>query len=129
VGLRPGRTRVRLEAETLDLSPLNQSKSNREVTSSSSGHSVDCTVNKDLSPVQSSSCHSKDCTSSSSSSSSEHNREHSARGTQSHTSDGVQHERARVRVVHCYGHGGAGLTLGWGCAGDVVRHVCAALEL
>lgn len=27
------------------------------------------------------------------------------------------------RVVHCYGHGGAGVTLAWGCADDVVRLV------
>ena len=25
-----------------------------------------------------------------------------------------------ARVVHNYGHGGAGVTLGWGCAADVV---------
>lgn len=25
-----------------------------------------------------------------------------------------------LRVVHCYGHGGAGVTLSWGCADDVV---------
>jgi D-amino-acid oxidase len=25
-----------------------------------------------------------------------------------------------TRVVHCYGHGGAGVTLSWGCADDVV---------
>jgi D-amino-acid oxidase len=30
-------------------------------------------------------------------------------------------------VVHCYGHGGAGVTLSWGCAADVVDLVLAAL--
>jgi D-amino-acid oxidase len=30
------------------------------------------------------------------------------------------------RVVHCYGHGGAGVTLSWGCAADVVALVGAA---
>jgi len=30
-------------------------------------------------------------------------------------------------VVHCYGHGGAGVTLSWGCAADVVDLVGAAL--
>jgi D-amino-acid oxidase len=24
-------------------------------------------------------------------------------------------------VVHCYGHGGAGITLAWGCAADVAE--------
>lgn len=30
---------------------------------------------------------------------------------------------ARGRVVHCYGHGGAGVTLGWGCADEVLQLV------
>jgi D-amino-acid oxidase len=33
---------------------------------------------------------------------------------------------AEGRVVHCYGHGGAGVTLAWGCAGEVVSLVGAA---
>lgn len=28
-----------------------------------------------------------------------------------------------MRVVHCYGHGGSGVTLAWGCAADIVGHV------
>jgi D-amino-acid oxidase len=42
---------------------------------------------------------------------------------------GVRPGRAAVRleregdVVHCYGHGGAGVTLSWGCADEVVRLV------
>jgi D-amino-acid oxidase len=30
-----------------------------------------------------------------------------------------------ARVVHCYGHGGAGITLSWGCAADVADLVGA----
>jgi D-amino-acid oxidase len=31
-------------------------------------------------------------------------------------------------VVHCYGHGGAGVTLSWGCAADVLEMVEALLD-
>jgi D-amino-acid oxidase len=40
---------------------------------------------------------------------------------------GLRPARPEVRVervgdvVHCYGHGGAGVTLSWGCAGEVVE--------
>jgi D-amino-acid oxidase len=30
-------------------------------------------------------------------------------------------DRSAGLVVHCYGHGGAGVTLSWGCAGEVVE--------
>ena len=42
---------------------------------------------------------------------------------------GVRPARAAIRlerdgdIVHCYGHGGAGVTLSWGCADEVVRLV------
>jgi D-amino-acid oxidase len=44
---------------------------------------------------------------------------------------GIRPGRPSVRleregdVVHCYGHGGAGVTLSWGCADEVVRLVAA----
>ena len=34
-------------------------------------------------------------------------------------------QRGDTRVVHCYGHGGAGVTLSWGCADDVAALVRA----
>ncbi|KAK7508347.1 hypothetical protein BaRGS_00000586 [Batillaria attramentaria] len=34
-----------------------------------------------------------------------------------------------LQVIHNYGHGGAGITLHWGCAGDVVHVVNHALNL
>ncbi|MGH3367527.1 MAG: FAD-dependent oxidoreductase [Nocardioidaceae bacterium] len=34
-----------------------------------------------------------------------------------------QARRNGVRVIHCYGHGGAGVTLSWGCADEVVALV------
>ncbi|MEU0538178.1 FAD-dependent oxidoreductase [Amycolatopsis tolypomycina] len=44
---------------------------------------------------------------------------------------GLRPSRRAVRlervgdVVHCYGHGGAGITLAWGCAADVAELVTA----
>ena len=37
--------------------------------------------------------------------------------------EAVATTRAPGVVVHCYGHGGAGFTLSWGCADDVVREL------
>ncbi|MGH3330826.1 MAG: FAD-dependent oxidoreductase [Nocardioidaceae bacterium] len=38
----------------------------------------------------------------------------------------LEEERGRtVRIVHCYGHGGAGVTLSWGCADEVAALVGA----
>jgi D-amino-acid oxidase len=42
---------------------------------------------------------------------------------------GLRPARPEVRLervgdlVHCYGHGGAGVTLSWGCADEVARLV------
>lgn len=33
-----------------------------------------------------------------------------------------------LKVVHCYGHGGSGLTLAWGTAGDAVQLALEALS-
>ena len=35
----------------------------------------------------------------------------------------VEHRAAAAPVVHCYGHGGAGVTLSWGCADEVASLV------
>jgi len=35
----------------------------------------------------------------------------------------VEHRPDRAPVVHCYGHGGAGVTLSWGCADEVAALV------
>lgn len=41
---------------------------------------------------------------------------------------GEGERRAGRTVVHCYGHGGAGVTLSWGCAAEVVDLVGHALS-
>ncbi|MGE3172445.1 MAG: FAD-dependent oxidoreductase [Planctomycetota bacterium] len=33
----------------------------------------------------------------------------------------LERDAAEPRVVHCYGHGGSGFTLAWGCADEVAR--------
>jgi D-amino-acid oxidase len=40
----------------------------------------------------------------------------------------VEHDLLPVPVVHDYGHGGAGVTVGWGCAQDVVALVADLAE-
>ncbi|XP_048762321.2 D-aspartate oxidase-like isoform X2 [Ostrea edulis] len=51
-------------------------------------------------------------------------------GLRPHRTSGVRLETERLAkgklVVHNYGHGGAGVTLHWGCAGQVVREIRTA---
>ncbi|CAF2634282.1 unnamed protein product [Rotaria sp. Silwood2] len=48
-------------------------------------------------------------------------------GLRPYRDDGVrlEHEKTAdgINVVHCYGHSGAGITLSWGCAKDIVNIV------
>lgn len=37
--------------------------------------------------------------------------------------EGPMNEAIDLKIVHNYGHGGAGVTLHWGCAGDTVALV------
>jgi hypothetical protein len=55
-----------------------------------------------------------------------------------HTSVPIRPDRPRIRlelqsrgdrhIVHNYGHSGAGVSLSWGCADDVVKMVLALLR-
>lgn len=53
-------------------------------------------------------------------------------GLRPHRSSGVRIETEKFSggkmVVHNYGHGGAGVTLHWGCAGQVVEEIRAAIK-
>ncbi|KAL3222601.1 hypothetical protein MRX96_028381 [Rhipicephalus microplus] len=40
----------------------------------------------------------------------------------------LKHGGGKVPVIHNYGHGGSGITIAWGCAGDVVRLVRGAIS-
>jgi D-amino-acid oxidase len=39
----------------------------------------------------------------------------------------AEHDADRL-IVHCYGHGGSGVTLSWGCAADVLSSVLDAVQ-
>lgn len=46
--------------------------------------------------------------------------------------EGIRLERERIRekeVIHNYGHGGAGVTLSWGCASRVVEMICQEMTI
>ncbi|KAF5826940.1 hypothetical protein DUNSADRAFT_1706 [Dunaliella salina] len=127
VGLRPGRTRVRLEAEVVEVSlPYTEQSSSGK----KQGGSEDCPSG----PSQDSdSGSSRETPNSHSSDWSKNSSRHGGNldgisAGQSGGNRGSGKKSVRVPVVHCYGHGGAGLTLGWGCAGDVVVLVQSLLQ-
>ena len=98
VGLRPGRVRLRLEAETLARDVLLEAaESAADLAAAAGGYGSSDPGSRGFS------------------------------GSARHAGGGlrkVQH----LRVVHNYGHGGSGLTLAWGTAGDAVQLVLQMLQ-
>ena len=97
VGLRPARLPLRLSSEIKQIKIVNSSCGN---DSSSSDVKKDSHIN---------------CNDGSSDSKNDSNNSHS-------NYDSSINTEKPILIAHCYGHGGSGVTLSWGCAEDIVNN-------
>ena len=96
VGLRPARLPLRLSSEIKEIKILN--------SSCGGGSSSDVKKDSDI-----------NCNNGSNVGNNDSNNSHS-------NNDSSINTEKSILIAHCYGHGGSGVTLSWGCAEDIVEN-------